>query len=202
MVDRMERTELRDLALSAAALAFAFSLARVGGVKGIGELSLILIAAAFVTVSLSFILHEMAHRYFARKFGCYAEYRMWREGLVLALVSSLFGFVFAAPGAVYIHPRTDLWGAAHMISKKRYGIVALSGPVVNLIIGGIFFALAALVSGGFLQSMLLSGVAINIWLALFNLFPIPPLDGYTVFSWDKRIWGILFAVCFVLFVVA
>jgi Zn-dependent protease len=42
-------------------------------------------------------------------------------------------------------------------------------------------------------------VFVNLWLAIFNMLPIPPLDGSKVFSWDKRIWTILFAVLIGLF---
>ena len=35
--------------------------------------------------------------------------------------------------------------------------------------------------------------AVNVWLALFNLLPIPPLDGSKVMLWDIRIWVVSFA---------
>ncbi|MBI2972058.1 MAG: M50 family metallopeptidase [Candidatus Aenigmarchaeota archaeon] len=187
----METRELRDIAVSAIALAFAFALANVGGIEGVNRLSYALVAAAFIAVSLSFICHELGHRFVARHFGCYAEYKMWKEGLALALLSSLFGFVFAAPGAVYVHPKTDLWGAGKAISRKRYGIISLAGPVVNLLFAGIFFALHLWNQ----SDVFLYGIAINIWLAVFNMIPLPPLDGSKIFAWDKRVWLAFFALC-------
>jgi Zn-dependent protease len=46
------------------------------------------------------------------------------------------------------------------------------------------------------------GAFFNAWVALFNLIPIGILDGYKIFSWDKRVWGLAFAVALALAVPA
>jgi Zn-dependent protease len=81
--------------------------------------------------------------------------------------------------------------------KKHMGLVAAAGPVTNLILGAIFgLALNVLLLAFFrakagdpagggaitdflkpLGDMLLVGVQINVMLAIFNLLPIPPMDG-------------------------
>jgi Zn-dependent protease len=96
--NEMTARELRELTLSALALALAFGIAFEGGLRAILEPSRLILAFFFalVGVSLGFILHELGHRFVARRFDYFAEYSMWREGLMLALVCSLFGFVFAA----------------------------------------------------------------------------------------------------------
>src|SRR3989338_8144929 len=106
----MNKIEVRDIAVSAIVLAIAFPVAFASDFDkpaNIQALSINLIIIAFTAVSISFILHELAHRFLARRYGFYAEYKMWPTGLVIALFSSLFGFIFAAPGAVMIHPKSD-----------------------------------------------------------------------------------------------
>ncbi len=199
----MEKLELRDIILSAVALAIAFAIAFNGGVQNIQTLAVNAVIIAFVAVSLSFILHELAHRFLARRYGCYAEYRMWPHGLALALLLSLVGFVFAAPGAVMIHPRADLWGASQALTRKRMGLIALAGPLTNLALAGIFFA--ALLANPFQAALLTSdmfslAIYVNVWLALFNMIPLFIFDGKKVFDWDKRIWAVNFILILALFI--
>mgnify|MGYP001573847581 CR=1 FL=1 len=196
---KVEKLELRDIVLSAVALAIAFAIAFNGGVQNIQTLAVNAVIIAFVAVSLSFILHELAHRFLARRYGCYAEYKMWPHGLALALLLSLAGFVFAAPGAVMIHPRADLWGASQALTKKRMGLIALAGPLTNLALAGIFFA--ALLANPLLYADVFSlAIYVNVWLALFNMIPLFIFDGKKVFDWNKRIWAVNFILILALFV--
>ena len=110
---------------------------------------------------------------------------MWPMGLVLALVTSLIGFIFAAPGATYIQGMN--------ISKEENGQISIAGPLVNIVIGVLFLPLALFSSpGSFLQDLGVIGAYINIFLALFNLLPIGPLDGSKVWRWNVAIWAATF----------
>lgn len=184
--DDMQMREIRDIVISAVALAAAFAIAFEGGYNAFfrpESLAWGFVLAIF-SVSLGFIAHEMGHRFFARRYGCYAEFHMWLPGLLIALALSLTGFVFAAPGAVVIHPKADLWGKQQTVSGKQMGIIAAAGPVINLVIAAGFFIASFFV---FAQQMLFAA-SINIWLGLFNMIPFPPLDGQKIFAWDRRIW--------------
>jgi len=125
----MRAKEFRDLAISALVLALAFGIALSGGFRAFQEpaILVLVIGMALVAVSLGFVFHELGHRLIARRFGYFAEYAMWPMGLMVALGFSLFGFVFAAPGAVMIYPRATAWGTA-TLSREKVGLISLAGP--------------------------------------------------------------------------
>lgn len=179
----MELKEFRDIVISAVALAFIFVY------QGFDQLALLvtLLPAGLLVVSASFVLHELGHRALARKYKFHAEYRMWPQGLLLAVVLALAtngAFIFAAPGAVVIMSRADLWGRFQTMSRKTYGIISATGPLINIALSVAFFAAAFLLN----SATLMFGASINAWLALFNLLPLGPLDGTKIFVWDKRVW--------------
>lgn len=63
------------------------------------------LAIAAVGVGTGFLLHELAHKFTARRYGYVADYEASPMGLVMAIGLSIFtggNFVFAAPGAVMI----------------------------------------------------------------------------------------------------
>lgn len=183
--------EFRDLVISALILALAFGIALSGGFRAFQQpaILVIVIGMAVVAVSLGFVFHELGHRLVARRFGYFAEYAMWPTGLVMALGFSLFGFVFAAPGAVMIYPRGTAWGTVSL-SREKVGLIALAGPATNIGLGAAFLVLDAI------QPALLFtlGGLVNIWLAVFNLIPFGPLDGAKIFRWNKGIWLISIAI--------
>lgn len=191
------RTEIREILISTAVLSAAFAVAFSNGILNISiEQFPVMILFSFISVGIGFLAHELiGHKLIAQYFDLFAEYRMWKNGLVLALLSSLAGFVFAAPGAVMISRSIDLWGSHVPVTKKRMGIIAMMGPVVNLVLGAVFFVLNALAP----SSLFTIAMQVNIWLALFNMLPVPPLDGSKILAWDKRIWAGLFAVLIVAF---
>ncbi len=192
----MELTEFRDLAVSALVLAFLFSYQGFDMAAMAGTLLVALIA-----VSLSFICHELAHRAVSRHFDCYSEYKIWMHGVLLALIVTIItngAFVFAALGAVYIHPRIDLWGKSVPLTRKKSALISLSGPVVNIGLAGLFIILG-LVSG--YSTLAYLGARINIWLAAFNMIPLPPLDGAEVLRWNKAVWLAFFILCIAMLVI-
>lgn len=187
----MKAKELRDLVISALVLALAFGIALSGGFRAFQQpgILVLVIGIAFVAVSLGFIFHELAHRLIARRFGYFAEYAMWPMGLMVALGFSLFGFIFAAPGAVRIYPRATALGTISL-SREKVGLISLAGPATNIGLAVIFQVLDI-----FEPALLFTlGARINTWLALFNLIPFGPLDGAKILKWNKGIWIMSIAV--------
>lgn len=191
---KFSRTEVRDIAISILILSVAFTiLYRTGfamnyfryhtGSETAAYLGLF--GLSVVLVVLSFMLHELGHKLVAQNAGLWSEYRMFPMGLVITLVTSMIGFLFAAPGAVYIAGNMDV---------KTNGRVSIAGPAVNValaavgILGTVAFNGTSLLVPFFLLAVL------NSFLAVFNLLPIPPLDGSKIMKWNVIIWGCMIAV--------
>ena len=132
-----------------------------------------------ITVGLGFLLHELAHKKLAQKYGCFAEFRAFNIMLVVAILFSFVGFIFAAPGAVFI--------SGH-VTTSRNGKISLAGPLVNIALAIIFLLLIQLDLGSFFNLVTNYGANINAWLALFNLIPILGLDGTKVLAWNKPVY--------------
>jgi len=183
--------EIRDIIISTLVIAFVFAFIFSG--RNIGA-TITLMPVTLVAVGLGFIFHELAHKYVAIRYGYWAEYKMWLEGLFLALVTAVvFGFVFAAPGAVYIH--------GTYIREDENGKISLAGPVTNLILALLFIMLMHLSAfSGIFYYLFALGATVNSFLAFFNLIPFSVLDGAKVFHWNRLIWIVTMAFAFLLMI--
>ena len=177
--------EIKDLLIAWAALGVAFALFLGGGAGAItsGRFGTLLIVS-IVTAGVGFLLHELAHKVVAVKFGQIAEFRADYPMLGLAILSGMAGFIFAAPGAVYHRGR---------ITKEQHGLIAVAGPVTNLALVVAFVPLI-LIPVGVIQLIGVYGVIINAFLAAFNMIPFGPLDGKTVIEWNKGVFATVFLV--------
>ena len=181
--------EVRDILIAWGALGAAFTLANLGvfnrSAVGVTFFDLIILFFfAVVTVGVGFVLHELSHKFAARRYGYWAEFRVWPFGLIFALITSIFGIIFAAPGATYISG-TD-------ITKERNGKISLAGPLTNVGVAFLFL-IVSLSPDELLRLLGRQGVYINLFLALFNMIPIfPPIDGAKVFAWRKEVWLAVF----------
>ena len=176
--------ELRDMAISVIALAFI-----------LGRFTLSAFPVTLFIILIAFLSHELAHKFFAQKYGHEAEFKMWPVGLLIGVITAVLplGIVFAAPGAVMISPiKKFAFRVAHL-TKKEYGIIGLAGPATNIVLALLFLAASFYVT----SEILVLTTKISFFLALFNLLPFPPLDGEKVFSWNKAAWLTAFAISFV-----
>jgi Zn-dependent protease len=191
---KFARRELLDLAVAWVALGVAFALFFTPPLRRIllaGDADLLLsppvfrsFALSMLTAGVGFLLHELAHKLVAQRFGQVAHFRADYGMLFLAVASAFAGFLFAAPGAVYHRGR---------ITKRQNGLIALAGPAMNLVLA-LGFAALALLTSGFLGTVGAFGVGINLLLAGFNMLPFGPLDGRTVLSWSTLVFAVTFVV--------
>ncbi len=192
--------ELRDILLADVVLIFAFSFTLLGGVFGIGSVKLsdlaLLLPIVALAVTLSFVLHELMHKFVAQHYGAIAGFRTSYSGLMITLVTGFLGFLIGIPGATMIY-------ASHF-TRKENGIVSLAGPLTNFAVFGAFLLIEVLVSPAatsYLGQAVSLTLFISILLAFFNMLPIFPLDGSKVLAWNKPVYFGTMGVIFVLMII-
>ncbi|MDD5190227.1 MAG: hypothetical protein PHE50_04195 [Dehalococcoidales bacterium] len=211
--------EILEFAISIVWLGAAFGIALAGGLEALLNPSNIktIVIESIIVVFFAFVLHELAHRILARRYGFHAVYHMWVPGLFFAIIGALAGFILAAPGGVQLEFQGNTTD-----NLKKMGKIALVGPVINMVLAVVFLGLAFLfvnhfnaqiVAGASLAQylptldiiwgVLVIGIEINAWLAVFNLLPFGNFDGYKVFAWSKKAWiiSIVLAVGLYIFMV-
>ncbi|MFA6889234.1 MAG: metalloprotease [Candidatus Woesearchaeota archaeon] len=176
--------EINDLLKAWLVVSIAFTVLHNGFSLNLGTLLILFLSA--VTVGTGFLLHELAHKIVAQKYHCWAEFRADNMMLMLALFSSMFGFLFAAPGAVIIY-------GPH-ITPRQNGIISVAGPLVNYLFALLFLTLLFVSSQPYFQAVALYGFLINSWLGLFNLIPFLNFDGAKIIKWNYFIWGAMVCV--------
>ncbi|MDH5374815.1 MAG: hypothetical protein OEZ21_03855 [Candidatus Bathyarchaeota archaeon] len=146
-----------------------------------------------IIFTCAFLLHEIAHKLSAQRYGLWAEFRLTLFGALITLLSMLpFPFFkIISPGAVMI---------AGAITKKEAGKTALAGPLTNITLSTIFTAVAVGASST-IYIIAVFGAWINAIIALFNLIPFGIMDGMKIFRWNKAAWALAFTASLILTIV-
>jgi Zn-dependent protease len=176
--------ELKHLALGAL-LVIGISLSF--GFDSLGQPDWLLIFSALAAViTLSFFIHEIAHKVTAQKRGLWAEFRLTLWGAMLTCISIFIPFKIISPGAVMIS------GPASM---DEIGKISIAGPATNIVLSTVLLGLTfAPGFGPWLSLIFAIGAFFNGYIAVFNLIPIGILDGFKIFHWNKTVWATAFAV--------
>jgi len=207
--------ELTDLFLAFIVLSLAFGWV-FGGAGNIVEMFMV----ASVAVGTGFILHEMAHKFAAQRYGYTAEFRASTFGLMFTVLTAAMGFIFAAPGAVVIGRRMstespyahrpdahkytredDRYWDVHDTRVREELVISIAGIVVNMLMVCIFIMVlfvtpAAVASSDILFLIIYLGIYVNIFLAAFNLIPFGPLDGAKILACSPIAFGVAAVVVF------
>ncbi len=139
---------------------------------------------------VSFMAHEMAHKFVAQHYGQWSEFRMTQQGYLLSALAILWSFPIFGTGVV---------ATSRAKSLEEDGKVNLAGPLANFIIAaGIAIGMLLLVAAvgvpvidpvtNLMLSMLRYGLILNAMLGAFNMIPIQPFDGATVKMWNTAVW--------------
>jgi Zn-dependent protease len=145
--------------------------------------------AALINVSLLWLLtapHEFAHAWVATLLGDDTPRREgrvtlnplahvdWLGTTILPALTSLFGGGFLGWGKpVNTNPSKLRWGL------KGMALVALAGPASNVVFAVILGAVAVICAtlAPATANYCAHGVRLSLYLAIFNMLPVPPLDG-------------------------
>ena len=148
------------------------------------------IVVQFAVVLFALSVHESAHAWVADRCGDPTARLQGRISLNPIPHVDLFGTIIIPILLVIAHAPVFGWAKPVMINPYNFRnrrrdsmLVAAAGPASNLLVAGVtILAFLALKGTGLLASqplftILLFLIIINIYLAVFNLIPIPPLDG-------------------------
>ncbi len=155
------------------------------------DINILQLVIVLGVILLSMTLHEAMHGFVAYYLGddtAKLEGRLTLNPIkhidpfltiLLPLMLAVVGApIFGGAKPVPFNPnrvRYDEWGAA---------MVALAGPLTNFVLAFVFFGIFALTGGvhssGIIAEILITAVTVNLGFFVFNMIPIPPLDGSRV----------------------
>jgi Zn-dependent protease len=150
------------------------------------------IALIFICVVVpAIVLHEFAHAWAADKLGDATARRMGRLTLDPLKHIDPFGTILLplllyVPYALHWTQSPIIFGFAKPVPfnpmnlrspKRDIMLVRLAGPLMNIIIAFVFAQAIGFVQNPMAHGLFVTAVLLNLGLAVFNMLPIPPLDG-------------------------
>lgn len=201
--------EFKDIVIADAALSLAFNMIITGAASIVSDPALFFyfLPISIIAVTLTFVLHELMHKFTAQRFAAIAAFRASPTGLAITLLSGFLGFLVGIPGATMIY--------SNSFTRKEEGYVSLAGPLTNFAIFLVFLAFGLLSYRNFIGSInstftpyfqynsyvhniVNMTMYISIILAFFNMLPIYPLDGSKVLRWNKQVYYAMLGITAVL----
>ena len=174
--------------LAIAAMAFALEGPRLASIEALK-------GPVVIGVFIGFVLHELAHRQVARRYGASASFVATPLGLAATFISGFLPFAILAPGYV----KVTSWSITS-VRGLFYSVAA--GPATNIALSLAFYAIAQTPGLEPRQAIYALTIAkVNAYIALFNLLPIDPLDGAKIARYDARTWAAMLATSILLYII-
>lgn len=176
------------------------------GLVGMTSQDLIGLVLTLPGVIVAITFHEFAHAYAAYKLGDDTPRMQGRLNLNPLSHMDPIGFVLL----IFAHIG---WGKPVQINPRNFdrkysqsageAIVSVAGPLMNFILAIIFILIYCIIfkvaypffytpEGDIIGKMITSAVIVNVGLGIFNLIPLPPLDGSKIFrnfmSYNVKQW--------------
>jgi Zn-dependent protease len=148
------------------------------------ELNLTTVIIFVCVGGIATILHDLAHKYGACRYGCITEYKFWGLGTVTMLSTAwLFGNAFAKPSRTLIR-------SEKILAPEEAAIIKLAGPFMSM--GVAIVSLFLIPLGGLFAIAGSAGFSMNLLNSVFSLVPIKPNDGVEIYAWNKVVWAVVF----------
>ena len=192
---KFSKEETKAIIITTLAYAFIISFKQWG--PGPGKVELLYglgnLLIAILIMSLTVLVHVCVQRIIGLNIGFRVEYKLWIYGIAIALILCIVSngdiwFLFL-PGGIFLHMLSQ-----HRLGYFRYGLnmmahamVAVVGPLSNLVLAIIFKIIHSFTPSPLIQKIIL----VNILFAVFNMLPIPPLDGSRVFFQSRMGYAFL-----------
>jgi Zn-dependent protease len=133
---------------------------------------------------VSFMAHELAHKFVAQHYGMWSEFRMSSMGYLMSGMAILFSVPIFGTGVVYTSGSSN---------REHNGKSNLAGPLTNFIIASSLMIVALVLrvvtpGFGFASLLFQYGIQLNAFLGLFNMIPFQPFDGATIREWSNTVW--------------
>jgi Zn-dependent protease len=143
---------------------------------------------SLIAVAIAVLVHEAAHKITAPNLGTKVEFKPFFYGLLGGLILSFMSYgkiIFLAYSSFQMS-----WLEKHRLGYFRHktgyfdqGKIAVVGPLANLAVAMVFKSI------GFLpESLVTKIVLVNALFAIYNMLPIPPLDGAHVMYATKTVY--------------